>query len=44
MKKELDSNSPSLKETAVAHFREKDKQVKTSARREKGNYVERLGT
>ena len=39
-KKALDSKSPSLKERAVAQYREKDKQVKTSARRDKRQYVE----
>ena len=40
----LDSKSPSLNERAVALYREKDKQVKTSARRDKRQYVERLAT
>ena len=40
-KKALDTKSPSLKERAV---REKDKQAKTSARRDKRQYVERLTT
>ena len=44
MKKELDSKSPSLKESAVAQYREKDKQVKTSARRDKRQHVERMAT
>ena len=43
-KKALDSKSPSLKERAVAQYREKDKQVKTSARRDNRQYVERLAT
>ena len=41
-KKALDSKSPSLKETALAQCREKDEQVKTSARGDKRKYVERL--
>ena len=44
MKEALDSNSPSLKERAVAQYREKDKQAKTSARRDKRQHVERLAT
>ena len=40
----LGSKSPSLNERAVAQYREKDKQVKTSARRDKKQYVERLAT
>ena len=43
-KKVLDSKSPSLKERAVTQNREKDKQVKTSARRDNRQYVERLAT
>ena len=43
-RKALDSRSPSLKERAVGQCREKDKQVKTSARRDKRQYVERLAT
>ena len=43
-KKALDSKSPSLKERALAQYREKGKQVKTSARREKRQYVEILAT
>ena len=43
-KKALDSKSTSLKERAVTQYREKDKQVKTSARRDKRQYVERLAT
>ena len=43
-KKALDSKSPSLNERAVAQYREKDKQVKTSTKRDKRQYVERLAT
>ena len=43
-KKALDTMSPSLKERAVAQYREKDKQVVTSLRRDKPQYVERLAT
>ena len=40
----LDSKSPSLKERAVAQYRAKDKQIRTSARRDKRRYMERLAT
>ena len=43
-RKALDSKSTSLKERAVAQYREKDKQVKTSASRDIREYVERLAT
>ena len=43
-KKALDFKSPSLKERAVAHYSEKDKQVKTTARRNERQSVERLAT
>ena len=44
-KKTLDSKSPSLNtERTIAQYREKDKQVKTSVRRNKRQYVERLAT
>ena len=43
-KKALDSKSPSLKERTLAQYREKDKHVKTSTRRDKRQYVERLTT
>ena len=42
--KALDSKSPSLKERAVAQYREKDGQVSTSARRDQRQCVERLET
>ena len=41
-RKALDSKSPNLQERAVAQYWEKDKQVRTSARRDKRLYVERL--
>ena len=40
----LDLKSPSQKGNAVAQYREKDKLVKKSARRNKRQYVERLTT
>ena len=40
----LDSKSPCLKERAVAQYSEKDKYVKTSAKREKREFTERLAT
>ena len=42
--KRLDSKSPSLRERVVAQHRDKDIQVKTSVRRDKRQYVERLAT
>ena len=44
VKKALDSKSPSLKESAVAQYREKDKHAKTSARRDKRQYVDSIAT
>ena len=41
-KKLLDIKSPKLRERAATLFREKDKEVKTSARRDKRRYTERL--
>ena len=41
-KKALDTKSPCLKERAVAQYRGKDKQVSSSARRDKRLFVERL--
>ena len=38
----LDSKSPRLKERTAAQYREKDKEVKTSARRDKRQYIEQL--
>ena len=41
-RKALDTKSPSLKGRAVAQYREKDKQVMTSVRRDKRQFVKRL--
>lgn len=41
-KRVLDTKSPRLKERAEMQYREKDRQVKTSARRDKRQYTEKL--
>ena len=41
-KRLLDAKSPRLKERAAAQYREKDRQVKTSARKDKRQFTERL--
>ena len=43
-KKALDFKSSSLKEREVVQYREKGKQIKTSARRDKKQYADRLAT